>query len=200
MKFRIGNLVIRTGFPFFASATLFLSSGMAYNYLCCLLFSSLHEIGHIIPMLAFGCDIKEISFGGMGIKIEKSSAILSYHQECVVALCGPFINLILAVLLFFFKNKSEFLHTAFNINIGLFVINLLPIVMLDGGRFLKYFLLNFLSEEYVHKILNIVEMSVSVILIAVLIVTLIFNIVSEYFVFFIMCIVGMTVFSIISQK
>lgn len=200
MKIKLGKLNIKIGFPFFATATLFLSIGMGDNYLCCMIFSFLHETGHLLAMKALGGSISGISFGGMGIKIEKSNTMLSYKQECIVALCGPLINLISAIILFSFKDKNEFFQTAFNINLGLFIINLLPIVMLDAGRFLQYFLLSFFSEEAVHKLLNIVEMSVSVILIFVLIFTFVFNIVADYFVFFILCIVGMTVFSIIKQE
>ena len=200
MMIRTDRVNIKVGFPFFATASLFLCTGMGYNYLLCMLFSLMHESGHIIAMKTMGCNIKEISLSGMGIKIEKSNSMLSYAQECIVALCGPAVNLIMTLILLFYKTENNFSEISFNINLGLLLINLLPVVMLDGGRFIKYLLLNFLSESDVERILCFIEFVVLIVLICILSAALFYNLATDYFVFFVLCLVGMTVFDMLNHR
>ena len=200
MKLTINNITVNAGFSFFATAALFLSAEMSKNYLICLFFSLLHEFGHLVAMISVGCSIKEISFGSMGIKITKSNLTLSYLQECMVALCGPVVNLIFIIVLVAFKDNNELFYSSFNINLGLFIVNLFPISMLDGGRIVKFFLLNFVSEETVNKSLDLIDILVSLMLITVLIFALIYKVGNEYFVFFIVCMVGITVFDMFKHK
>ena len=199
MKLKIGRLTVSLGFPYFALAAYFLSGDMYKNYLCAVLFSSLHELGHIISIRMADCNIKEISLDIMGIRIDKNIGSMSYENECITALCGPLVNLVFALLFCVLKNGNEIFSLPFNINLGLFLINMLPVRTLDGGRFLNCLLLKFLDEEKAQRTSVLAESSVVLLLIAVLILTLIFGVVNTSFVFFALSLVCMTVFSLIKS-
>lgn len=88
------------------------------------LFSLLHECGHLLFLLIFRVKPYriDISFFGFGLKYKNH---LSIRQEFIVLISGPLVNLIL-----FFLLKSE-------INLFLFIINIMPVFPLDGGRIIK---------------------------------------------------------------
>lgn len=180
MKIKIKNISFSVGIPFLASATFFLAGDMRENYIIAVLFSTLHEVGHILALLFFGKKPTKISLGVMGIRIEKKEIILSYREECITALCGPAVNLIFLII-FAFIDKGGL---AFAINTGLFIVNMLPVKTLDGGRFVYNLLLSETDEEKADKIINTLEIFTAVMLISVMIISLVTGYVNTSFVFF----------------
>lgn len=91
-----------------------------------LLFSALHEIGHLTALLI--CKEKpykiHLSYYGFAIRYTDD---LPRFKECIVLLCGPLVNL---VLYLFFKD---------DINLILFLLNCLPVYPLDIGRIVRLF-------------------------------------------------------------
>ena len=127
MVFYVNKAKIRIEYSFLlmiAFSVLLKSSNIAFV----LLFSSLHEIGHLIALLIFGGRAKEIniSFYGIGLKYDYS---FSFLKELVLFSAGIIVNLILCLL-----NINR------NINLSLALINMLPLYPLDGGRILKLIL------------------------------------------------------------
>ena len=125
MEIKIKNFTFRLEFTFL----ILLSFAVLYGYesaVQIILFSILHELGHIIMLLIFGVrpTLIKLSFYGIGMKYEKH---LSKIKELFVLLCGPAVNLALFVL---FGNE---------INLMLFLLNMFPVVPLDGGRILRLF-------------------------------------------------------------
>ena len=78
-------------------------------------------MGHLISLLLFKVQPQKIkvSFYGISLKYDNK---LSKYQEILVFMSGPLMNLI---LFFIFKDI---------INLALFLINLYPVMPLDGGR------------------------------------------------------------------
>ena len=180
MKIKSGNAVFSVGIPFLAAAAFFLAGDMRQNYILALLFSALHETGHILALLFFGRKPKEITLGIMGIRIEMNNAMLSYRQECIVALAGPAVNLVLAVI-FAFTDMSGL---PFAVNAGLFIVNILPVKTLDGGRFINNLILSRSDSEKAVKIINSLEISTAVMLVIVLMISLVTGCENTSFVFF----------------
>ena len=180
MKFRINDVVFSVGIPFLAAAAFFLAGDMRVNYCYAVLFSALHEIGHIIALFCFGKKPKNITFGIMGVRIETTSMTLSYRDECIAAFCGPLVNLIFAVIF----SIVDIEGLPFAINSGLFVINILPVKTLDGGRFLQNLMLIFADEEKTDRIMRIFEIITVIIIIAIMTISLITGYTNTSFVFF----------------
>ena len=123
MELKIKSFTFRLDFTFL----ILLSFAVLYGYesaVQIILFSILHELGHIIMLLIFGArpTLIKLSFYGIGMKYEKH---LSKIKELFVLLCGPAVNLALYI---FFGNE---------INLMLFLLNMFPVTPLDGGRIVR---------------------------------------------------------------
>ncbi len=166
-------------FTFFAAAAFFLSGELSLNYIYALFFSFLHEAGHLLPMIFFGCYPEKISLAIAGIRIDKTVSSLSYLQECIVALCGPFVNLVSMVI--FSRNLSSL---PFIINAGLLMVNLLPVRSLDGGRFIYNLILLKCNGITADRILQITEIMIVLLICTVLVVSFFIERVNASFVLF----------------
>lgn len=123
MEFSLFKVRIKIDFSFVF--ILIAAVFFGYDYLPqILLFSVLHEAGHIIALYFFKAPPYRIvfSFFGIGLKYENR---LSPPQEAIMTAAGPFVNLLLYL----------FLHD--EVNLFLLFINLFPAFPLDGGRILK---------------------------------------------------------------
>lgn len=103
----------------------------------------IHEVAHIIFIKICGNNIDTIEVHAFGLNIIKKG-FLNYRQDIIIALSGPLVNLILFfasyyIWLFFFP--SDFLSVFCGVNFLLFMINILPVLPLDGGRALYSYLL-----------------------------------------------------------
>ncbi len=123
MKLRLFNVDFVIEYSFFlllSFALLFGAKDISYL----LLFSSLHESGHIIALLCLGGKIDKLTLSFYGLALRYSSA-LSSIRELMVIICGPLVNFILYIII-----RDD-------INLLLFILNILPIYPLDGGRILR---------------------------------------------------------------
>lgn len=138
MRFRILNTDVTLSFWFFAVITLFIVSSTNELALCFALPVILHELGHIIAIIAFNIKIKAIRFTAFGIEIEKEkNAKGGVVREVVVGLAGIAANLIVAAALYFFAYKSMLTMLMISANLAVAMFNLLPIGNLDGGEIAK---------------------------------------------------------------
>lgn len=125
MEIKFKNIVFKLDFSFL----ILLSFAVMYGYqntADLIIYSALHEAGHLITLLIFGVKPKmiKLSFYGAGLKYNNT---LSKTKDFFVLISGPLINLILFILF-----RSE-------INLILFLVNIFPASPLDGGRIIKLF-------------------------------------------------------------
>ena len=118
-------------------------------FLCVLL----HELGHSLAAIYYGITIREIELlpiGGLTF-FEKQPG--NPRQEIVVSIAGPIVNIVIALAMIPFLpagtaywqvaeilsnvHPGNFFHFLYNINVILALINLLPVLPLDGGKILK---------------------------------------------------------------
>ena len=138
------------------------------------LFSVLHELGHILALLSLKIQPKSISVNVFGMNIELGGN-LSTAEKCFVFAAGFSVNLILSALFFIGGNP---LFGYINLIIGIFTA--LPLPSADGGSILKTVLDEYIPRkaETVFKSIAIVFATViSILIIAVFIFT------GNYFVF-----------------
>jgi Zn-dependent protease len=117
----------------------------------------LHELGHALTARRFGirmCDITLLPIGGVA-RLERMPE--DPRQELAVALAGPAVNVVLAIIFFAVLVvlrqpilpldtgdlsiwSANFLRRMFVVNVILAGFNLLPAFPMDGGRVLRAFL------------------------------------------------------------
>ena len=120
----------------------------------------LHEAGHLFCALLLGIKIKSIELSISGARI-KTREVLSYINELLFALGGPFIGFVSFAFTFnlalskietpFYQN---FLFPFSILSLCLSVFNLIPIDSLDGGRILKCLISLVFSLDIAEKIMR----------------------------------------------
>ena len=148
MKFRIDLKIL-----FFLS--LFLITGQIKIYLIIMTFAFLHEIVHILIGTILGFRLQEFELMPFGFcarlkpnikdyKIKKSNII--EIKKVIIAISGPFLNFLLTIFL-----KDIFAYS----NLIIFILNLIPIYPLDGGRIVKSLCKIFFENKKTDKVVNL---------------------------------------------
>lgn len=171
---------IRIDLKIFIFAILFYLTKQIEIYALLMIFALLHECGHLISGLILKFKPEKINIMPMGVSISFKIPIDDYNikiknanllsiKKIIIALSGPIINIIIAIILIFFDfNLDEIKRlNIIYANIIICIFNLLPIYPLDGGRILKqiikikYGVIN--SIKYTNKIQNIIMILVTII-------------------------------------
>lgn len=173
-------LKIRIDLKIFIFAILFYLTKQIEIYALLMIFALLHECGHLIAGLILKFKPEKINIMPMGVSISFKIPIDDYNikiknanllsiKKIIIALSGPIINIIIAIILIFFDfNLDEIKRlNIIYANIIICIFNLLPIYPLDGGRILKqiikikYGVIN--SIKYTNKIQNLIMILVTII-------------------------------------
>ncbi len=108
-----------------------------------------HEYGHALTAIAFG-QTAEIQLVGLGGLTKREGKHVKRWKEFLIILNGPLAGFLLAFLTILFipwvaaREKHSLLlyalEVAFNVNIFWTILNLLPVLPLDGGHLLRVLL------------------------------------------------------------
>lgn len=118
---------------------------------------TLHELGHSLVAMAFGCKVRDITLMMMGGCASLLSMPRKAWQEFLMAAAGPAVSLVLALAGLLLPNVRStqgnlVFGSAFDrfiffqvgaLNAALFIFNLLPAFPMDGGRLLRSLLQQF---------------------------------------------------------
>lgn len=146
---------IRIDLKIFIFLALFYFTHQLRIYLIIMLFSIIHEIGHIIVGLILKIKLEKIEIMPFGITASFYSDFKeSKIKEIFVALAGPIVSLAMAFLggnfdITYIANE-EFVYS----NILICIFNLIPIYPLDGGRIIKGILYIILGSEKSEILMN----------------------------------------------
>jgi Zn-dependent protease len=116
----------------------------------------MHEYGHALTARRFGVDTVDIILLPIGGVARLTRLPKKPIQELLIALAGPLVNVIIAVILALFlwftrdnpfeiigndatiyTHSSNFIPLLFLLNITLVVFNMIPAFPMDGGRVLR---------------------------------------------------------------
>ncbi|WP_044397513.1 site-2 protease family protein [Lacinutrix sp. Hel_I_90] len=147
----------------------------------------LHELGHASVAKRFGVQTKKITLYPIGGVASLERIPEDPKQEFLIAIAGPLVNLILAILLYFaipissytsqsfgellislntFTFQNLLLYT-FVANISLFVFNLIPAFPMDGGRIFRALLAMFMDRVKATRVAVVVGQFIAVLLLLI---------------------------------
>lgn len=117
-------------------------------YYIAYLFIFLHELSHLIVAILLKAKIRSLSFSLCGCCLELESDIFNnnIYIDIIIKLAGPLLNLVFLLLV---ENKY-----IYYINLILLLINIIPIMPLDGFYILRDILeMIFKNTYFVNKII-----------------------------------------------
>lgn len=159
---------IKINLKIFIFIIIFFITGQIKIYGILMLFALIHELGHLLAGILMGFKPNSLRIMPMGLEISFNVLPKDYNTKILngnllkikkifIASAGPFVNLIIILLLMIIDIKDRMLYIYANFLIAIF--NLLPIYPLDGGRILKELInLKFgklKAIEFTNKISNI---------------------------------------------
>lgn len=132
---------------------------------------TIHEFAHYLASIVIGLKGESITFSAFGVNLKLRNKLLSsLSDEIILYGSGPLINGILALIAVILDNT-----TFYRINISLFIMNLLPIIPLDGGMIALRLLSYYFGLNTSKKILKVFSSMIAVIFLAVAVVGMIYH-------------------------
>jgi len=117
-----------------------------------------HELGHFAAMKFYNYkDVSMFFVPLFGAFVSGTKDQISQKQSTVILLAGPLPGVLLGAVVYYFAmvNNNDLLLSTANFMIFINLFNLLPIMPLDGGRFIKC--LFFERSELIGKIFSYVS-------------------------------------------
>lgn len=151
LNFQILNFPVRVHFSFFLVAVLLgIYSGnlikIALWVLIVFVSVLLHEIGHAVAAEYYGRSSRIELYSMGGLTISTRNSLLSYPKEILISFAGPLAGFILGGIILLITSftgfiKNEYLFFIVEnlkwVSIGWGIINLIPILPLDGGSIMR---------------------------------------------------------------
>lgn len=136
---------------------IFLMTAQIEIYGIFILFIFLHELAHILVGLVLGFRVSSISMNAFGFSAELYEyKFKKSYKKIITYLAGPIFNLMCVVIFYFSKLDSGLAVNIIYTNFLLCIINLLPILPLDGGKILKEILKNWIGNKDASIVMNII--------------------------------------------
>ena len=137
--------------------------GNLYIYILTYLVMTLHESAHLFAAKLIGLKPKIITFSPFGVHLTLDNKLInSIYDEIILYSAGPLVNSILALI-----SMLNGWCDLYRLNTALLVMNILPILPLDGGMIL----LRLISYRFGRKrskcILNSISIAIGCILLSV---------------------------------
>ena len=131
-----------------------LLSGYFYEVMSMYLCLIVHEIGHFIMIKLLKKDILLLEISPLGgiLHIDKCQNDHNY-KEFLIYLSGPLASLLLYIAFYLFQVNEILLRSAFYI----LILNILPILPLDGGKMIMILQCYFLSFKKVLKVITLLS-------------------------------------------
>ncbi|MCL1944361.1 MAG: site-2 protease family protein [Firmicutes bacterium] len=141
MRLKVSPLVFIMGFVMFVL-------GLGVEFVAFMLVIIVHEFSHAHVAERLGYQLHILKLMPYGASLTGNFETIKCRDEIKIAIAGPAINLILAICIasiwWFFISTYEYSEILLYANLGLFLLNLLPIYPFDGGRIL----LAILAQKY----------------------------------------------------
>lgn len=155
---------IKINIQIFAIIAILILTKQIEIYVWLMLFALIHELAHMMAGIALKLKPKTLEIEPFGIGIIFESFENTEKNKIIIALAGPIINIVIAILFSYINIQNQ--QIIINSNILLAIFNLMPIYPLDGGRILKSIIKMKRdieeTEDIVNKVSNILMITISV--------------------------------------
>ena len=157
---------IKLNLNIFLFLILFFITNQIEVYALVMVFALIHEVAHLICGVFLGFKPDTLKIMPLGFSIEFETNIQDYNKKIIksnmlavkkilIALAGPFVNLIIVIIVLIFNVDTNIVYA----NLIILIFNLLPIYPLDGGRILinilKILYGNRKANKYTNTIRNV---------------------------------------------
>ena len=116
----------------------------------------IHEFGHYIVAKKLGYKLDKFYLSPYGVSLNYREKIFSTDDEIMIAVAGPALNIVIAILITCFWWIVPELYTStadfVSFNFFLAVFNMLPAYPLDGGRVLVSLISKLTGRQKAYKI------------------------------------------------
>ena len=158
-------MVFRIDLKIFLLLILFYITKQIEFYAIIMFFAIIHELGHLLTGLTLGMKPEKIELKLFGLSVSFKISIDEYNKKIkkanmlevkkiIVALAGPITNLLIILIANFIHLNDYQKNMIIYSNLLLILINMLPILPLDGGRVLKGLLHIILGKNKAEKYSN----------------------------------------------
>lgn len=130
---------------------------------------TIHELSHLLAAKVIGLRAAYIAFHPFGVNLKlKNKLICRLSDEIILYMAGPLCNILLACLSLFIYRfyPNPRLRFFYGSNVMLFVMNMLPVVPLDGGIVLKKLLMYRTGYQTAGRIMRVVSAAIGTALFA----------------------------------
>lgn len=128
----------------------------------------IHELAHLAAALCIGLKPDGIFICPFGVNLKlKNKMIYSLADEIILYAAGPFSNIVMALAAVCFFSEIPYSYDFYVQNIALFVLNMLPVMPLDGGIIARKILSYRIGNKKCNKVMKAVSLTIVVILSAV---------------------------------
>lgn len=162
---------------FIAFGIYFAFLGKVFSFLIFTFSCLIHELGHSYVAESKGYKLKRIVLMPYGAIVRGDLSEMTYQEEVVIALAGPFLSLFIAVFFvsFWWLVPDFYPYTELCVlaNLTIATINLLPSYPLDGGRVLLATLSCFMKRKKAVKISKLIGVLSAVLIFALFIYSLV---------------------------
>lgn len=122
-------------------------------YILAYLVMAAHEAAHLAAAAAIGLKPESITFSPFGVCLRlKNKIVRSFADEIILYSAGPLINGLFALTALLTKNAMMY-----KLNTALMVMNLLPVIPLDGGMICLRLLSQRMGRTAAKRVLNVVS-------------------------------------------
>lgn len=157
MKFELFRIKFSVSYALLCLIAVCIILDIFSGFVMCCFAVLIHESGHLIMMLIFGCKPRKIRISLFEIAInDDSRQEKSNLQNFLIIFFGPFANFICFILIFllYLCSGTDFLKFAY-VNLSLCILNLLPVMSFDGGQLLYLLLSIRFTCQTAEKAVNI---------------------------------------------
>ena len=166
---------IRIDLKIFIFLAIFYFTNQIKIYMIIMFFSFLHELGHIIAGVILKMKLEKIEILPCGFSSSFKENLMDYKyklknanllelKKIIIAIAGPILSVILAILFTYIDITYITKQDAIYSNLLIAIFNLIPIYPLDGGRIIKGILHIELGKDKSEYIINSISKTTIVIL------------------------------------